>query len=126
MTFLRILHNGDPSNGSPHWWISVNEQGEFFGEILLWSTGRFLQNDFKLPDPQWFFKIPPELAEQKISVQPHREEIILRFTTSPKGVCLCSFLLSDVAKDSELRNAVEDVIEKVLVHIKTIDKFKKP
>ena len=125
MKSLRILHNGDPRNGSPHWWISVNERGEFWGEILLWATGRFLQNDFKLQDTEWFFKIPPELVEHQIPVQPHHEEIILRLTAAPSGKCLCSFLLSDVPKDSDLRKAVEDVIGKILAHIKTVDKFKK-
>ncbi|HEY3931282.1 MAG TPA: hypothetical protein VGM58_02825 [Verrucomicrobiae bacterium] len=118
MNNLRILHNGDPRNGSPHWWISVNERGSFFGEILMGTTGRQLANDFKLQETQWFFEIPPEFVERQIAIHPHHEEIILRLTAAPSGKCLCSFLLSDVTKDSDLRKAVEDVIEKISVLVK--------
>jgi hypothetical protein len=112
MNHFRILHNGDIRNGSPHWWVHVNEEGRFYGEILTKTTGRLLQDDFKLQNIQPFFDIPVELARQQLTVHPHHEEIILSLVTSP-GERLCSFLLSDVPKNSDLRKVVEEVVEKV-------------
>ena len=105
------MHNGDTENGSPHWQVIVDEDGEIRGEILTKGSSRFLPKDFKLDNFQHCFKIPPELIKQKLTAIPHHEEIII----SPNVLSgnFGSFLLSDVPKDSDLRKAVEEVVEKV-------------
>jgi hypothetical protein len=115
MNHLRILHNGDPRNGSPHWMVHVNESGKVWGEILTDTFSRFLQDDlFKLEGIQRFFKIPPPLTQKNLTAHPHHEEIILSLVT-PSGKSLCSFLLSEVPKDSELRDAVKELVEQISV-----------
>jgi hypothetical protein len=71
----------------------------------------FFSKDFKLDNFQYFFKIPPELANKQLAAIPPREEIIISLNVL-SGI-FGSFLLSDVPKDSDLRKAIEEVVEKV-------------
>ncbi|HEY1717997.1 MAG TPA: hypothetical protein VGH42_06840 [Verrucomicrobiae bacterium] len=112
MNRIRILHNGDPRNGSPHWMVYVSEDGQFWGEILMKTAGRFLPKDFDVKNSQRFFKIPPQFAKKQLTAQPHCEEIIITLG-NPSGEVLCAFLLSEVPKDSDLRTAVEEVVEEI-------------
>jgi len=109
------MHNGDVKNGSPHWQVIVSEDGEIRGEILTKGTIRRLPKDFKLDNFQYFFKISPELANKRLAELPPCEEIIISINVL-LGT-FGSFLLSDVPKNSNLRKAVEEVVEKVAAFV---------
>jgi hypothetical protein len=112
------MHNGDPKNGSPHWQIIVWEDGKIRGEILTKGLGRFLPKDFKLDNFQYFFKIPPELANKRLATIPPREEIIISLDVLSGD--FGSFLLSDVPKGSDLRKAIEEAVEKISAFAKQL------
>jgi hypothetical protein len=112
------MHNGDTNNGSPHWQVIVWEDGGIRGEILTKGSGRFLPKDFKLDNFRHFFKIPSELANKRLAAVPHREEIIISINVL-SGI-FGSFLLSDVSKDSDLRKAIEEVVEKISAIVKQL------
>ena len=109
MNHIKLLHNGDPKNGSPHWSLKVWEDGIVRGEILNRERGRFLPTDQTYPGAGELFLIPGQFASRQLESAPHFEEVIVSCET-PEGRSLCSFLLTDVSREDPFHVAVEHAI----------------
>src|SRR5690349_8236574 len=116
MRYMRILHNGDlraaTPQPSPHWMVHVRDDGTVWGEVLMRDWGRTLPKDFRIPEHERFFDIPPELATHQLAASPHCEEIIVSLMRRG-GYADCSFLMSQLPTASRLRLALADLIQRI-------------
>jgi hypothetical protein len=116
MRHIRILHNGDlrttTLNPSPHWMVKVWEDGVVRGEVLLRGWMRRLPTDFRIPEHDRLFDIPAELQRHQLATAPHHEEIIISLVR-PGGYDECSFVMSQLQKDSRLRSALEELVRSI-------------
>jgi hypothetical protein len=113
MHHLRILHNGDlrkdSPKPSPSWMVHVRESGSVWGEVLMRGWGRTLPQDFRIPEHERFFDIPPELRSHQLAAMPHHEEIIV--SLEPR--CECCFLMSQLPIGCRLHCALVDLLQKI-------------
>lgn len=113
---VRILHNGDlrkeTESPSPHWMVHVRKDGSIWGEVLLRGWGRTLPEEFRIPEHERFFDIPPDLRHHDLAASPHHEEIIISLVRSG-GYFECSFLMSQLPAKSKLRSAIEELVTKI-------------
>ena len=116
MNHLRILHNGDlgahSRSPSPHWMLHVREDGDIWGEYLTRDVGRAIPHTLRVPQPERFFQVPPELANRTLESQPHHEEIILSIVT-PSGHWLNSFVMSELPNECPMRDALNELLTKL-------------
>jgi hypothetical protein len=121
MLHIRLLHNGDlgktTAKPSPHWMMHIGEDGTIWGEVLTREAGRNLPENFRIPNHQRFFDIPAELRTNRLMVQPRHEEIIISLV-QPGGHSECSFLMSQLPSQSGMRDAIEEVMQKIQDFIK--------
>lgn len=127
MAYLQVLHNGDlrkhSPEPSPHWMVHVWRDGRVWGEVLTPAGGRWLPEDFRIPNHERLFDIPSALARHSLTELPHHEEIVVSVRVGDDDF-LCSFVMSQLPKDCALRTALEELLVSINKFTNPIDHAK--
>lgn len=91
--------------------VYLNSDGTFSGDVVLPTGTRRLPAECQIQTPERFFAIQEKLKDQKeyLRATEHLGEIVITLRDSQFNLCCC-FLLSQIASDSPLRGAMDELL----------------